>query len=98
MNAYENSVTIASFSQFASAFGADMQKGTPFPAGRCEQQRQTRKIECAIYQIRKGQELRNWLQRPDRQEGFGGCELLFQPVHRFYDQYRSGPCRNQTFY
>ncbi|MCE6988177.1 TonB-dependent receptor [Dyadobacter sp. CY323] len=31
LNAYENSVTIASFSQFASAFGADMQKGTPFP-------------------------------------------------------------------
>ncbi|NIJ55684.1 TonB-dependent receptor [Dyadobacter arcticus] len=31
LNAYENSVTIASFSAFASAFGADMQKGTPFP-------------------------------------------------------------------
>ncbi len=31
LNAYENSVTIASFSQFASAFGADMQRGTPFP-------------------------------------------------------------------
>jgi len=31
LNAYENSVTIASFSQFASAFGADLQKGTPFP-------------------------------------------------------------------
>ncbi|TLU98945.1 TonB-dependent receptor [Dyadobacter luticola] len=31
LNAYENSVTINSFSQFASAFGADMQKGTPFP-------------------------------------------------------------------
>ncbi|QRR00280.1 TonB-dependent receptor [Dyadobacter sandarakinus] len=31
LNAYENSVTIASFSQFASAFGADMQKGVPFP-------------------------------------------------------------------
>jgi iron complex outermembrane recepter protein len=31
LNAYENSVTIASFSAFASAFGADMQKGIPFP-------------------------------------------------------------------
>jgi iron complex outermembrane receptor protein len=31
LNAYENSVTIASFSAFANAFGADMQKGTPFP-------------------------------------------------------------------
>ena len=31
LNAYENSVTIASFSNFASAFGADLQKGTPFP-------------------------------------------------------------------
>jgi iron complex outermembrane receptor protein len=31
LNAYENSVTIASFSAFASAFGADLQKGTPFP-------------------------------------------------------------------
>ena len=31
MNAYTNSVTIASFSQFAAAFGADMAKGIPFP-------------------------------------------------------------------
>jgi len=31
LNAYENSVTIASFGAFASAFGADMAKGTPFP-------------------------------------------------------------------
>ncbi|KAA0991363.1 TonB-dependent receptor [Dyadobacter aurulentus] len=31
LNAYENSVTIASFGAFASAFGADMQQGTPFP-------------------------------------------------------------------
>ncbi|GGB82104.1 membrane protein [Dyadobacter sediminis] len=31
LNAYENSVTIASFSAFANAFGSDMQKGTPFP-------------------------------------------------------------------
>ncbi|WP_439558864.1 TonB-dependent receptor [Dyadobacter sp.] len=31
LNAYENSVTIASFSAFANAFGADMQKGIPFP-------------------------------------------------------------------
>ncbi len=31
LNAYENSVTIASFSAFANAFGADMQKGVPFP-------------------------------------------------------------------
>jgi iron complex outermembrane receptor protein len=29
----------------------------PISTGRCEQQRQTREIECAIYQIRKGQEL-----------------------------------------
>lgn len=31
LNAYSNSVTIASFSAFAAAFGADMQKGIPFP-------------------------------------------------------------------
>lgn len=31
LNAYENSVTIASFSAFANAFGADMQKDIPFP-------------------------------------------------------------------
>ncbi|WP_031530556.1 TonB-dependent receptor [Dyadobacter crusticola] len=31
LNAYENSVTIGSFSAFANAFGADMQKGIPFP-------------------------------------------------------------------
>ncbi|MCE7061534.1 TonB-dependent receptor [Dyadobacter sp. CY343] len=31
LNAYENSVTIASFGAFAGAFGADMAKGTPFP-------------------------------------------------------------------
>lgn len=31
LNAYTNSVTIASFSQFANAFGADMQKGVAFP-------------------------------------------------------------------
>ena len=30
-NAYENSVTIASFGRYAGAFGADLQKGTPFP-------------------------------------------------------------------
>ncbi len=31
LNAYENSVTIASFGAFASAFGEDMAQGTPFP-------------------------------------------------------------------
>lgn len=31
LNAYENSVTIASFGAFASAFGQDMAQGTPFP-------------------------------------------------------------------
>jgi iron complex outermembrane receptor protein len=31
LNAYENSVTIASFGAFASAFGQDMENGTPFP-------------------------------------------------------------------
>jgi iron complex outermembrane receptor protein len=80
-NAYENSVTIASFGAFANAFGADMQKGTPFPQAIANNKQKLVKSDVSVI---KSEKVKSY------EIGYKGliAKKLLLDVNYYFSQYK----------